>query len=216
MAPNPNLNPTCPPCARRSRDALLALSAAGRLPDFLGTLPPDLLRALAGDWLHQARPDQLPPPDAEPWTTWAVIGGRGSGKTRTGAEWVDALARGDPAFAAAPVGRIALVGETHLDVRDVMVEGPSGLLGLPARGRARPTWSPSRRRVEWSNGAVALAFSAEEPDALRGPQFGAAWCDEAAKWRRPEAAFDMLQFGLRVRSAFNMPQIGFNVPRLTE
>ena len=77
---------------------MLALSAAGRLPDFLGTLPPDLLRALAGDWLHQARPDQLPPPDAEPWTTWAVIGGRGSGKTRTGAEWVDALARGDPAF----------------------------------------------------------------------------------------------------------------------
>ncbi|SEH26456.1 Large terminase phage packaging protein [Methylobacterium sp. 275MFSha3.1] len=177
---------------------MLALSAAGRLPDFLETLPPDLLRALAGDWLHQARPDQLPPPDASPWTTWAVIGGRGSGKTRTGAEWVDALARGDPAFAGAPVGRIALVGETHLDVRDVMVEGPSGLLGLPARGRARPAWSPSRRRVEWSNGAVALAFSAEEPDALRGPQFGAAWCDEAAKWRRPEVAFDMLQFGLRL------------------
>ena len=202
---------------------MLALSAAGRLPDFLATLPPALIRALADDWLHQARPDQLPPADPEPgsgaarageirtgdvwtggpstggpWTTWAVIGGRGSGKTRTGAEWVDALARGDPAFTAEPVGRIALVGETHLDVRDVMVEGPSGLLSLPARGRARPVWSPSRRRLEWPNGAVALAFSAEEPDALRGPQFGAAWCDEVAKWRRPEAAFDMLQFGLRL------------------
>ncbi|WP_457106861.1 DNA-packaging protein [Methylobacterium sp. P5_C11] len=177
---------------------MLALSAAGRLPDFLATLPPNLIRMLAGDWLHQARPDQLPPADAETWTTWAVIGGRGSGKTRTGAEWVDALARGDPAFTDAPVARIALVGETHLDVRDVMVEGPSGLLGLPPRGRPRPVWSPSRRRLEWSNGAVAFAFSAEEPDALRGPQFGAAWCDEAAKWRRPEAAFDMLQFGLRL------------------
>ncbi|MGH1571425.1 DNA-packaging protein [Methylobacterium sp. P31] len=184
---------------------MLALSAAGRLPDFLDTLPPALLRALATDWLHQARPDQLPPAEPDPaagpagaWTTWAVIGGRGCGKTRTGAEWVDALARGDPAFTPEPVGRIALVGETHLDVRDVMIEGPSGLLALPRRGRARPVWSPSRRRLEWDNGALALAFSAEEPDALRGPQFGAAWCDEAAKWRRPEAAFDMLQFGLRL------------------
>jgi phage terminase large subunit-like protein len=170
-----------------------ALSAAGRLPDFLATLPPDLLRALDADWLHRARADQLPPADpepgeaepcTEPWTTWAVIGGRGSGKTRTGAEWVDALARGDPAFTPEPVGRIALVGETHCDVREVMIEGPSGILSLPRRGRSRPVWSPSRRRLEWGNGAVAQAFSAEEPDALRGPQFGAAWCDEAAKWRR--------------------------------
>ena len=164
---------------------------------FLASLPPPLLRALALDWLHQARPDQLPPPWEDDWTTWAVIGGRGCGKTRTGAEWVDALARGDPAFTGAAIGRIALVGETFADVRDVMVEGPSGLLGLPERG-ARPRWSPSRRRVEWANGAVATAFSAEEPDSLRGPQFGAAWSDEIAKWRRPEAAFDMLQFGLRL------------------
>ena len=94
------------------------------------------LRALALDWLHQARPDQLPPPWEDDWTTWAVIGGRGCGKTRTGAEWVDALARGDPAFTGAAVGRIALVGETFADVRDVMVEGPSGLLGLPGARRA--------------------------------------------------------------------------------
>ena len=165
---------------------MMALSAAGRLAEFLGTLPPDLLRVLDTDWLHRARADQLPPADAGLWTTWAVIGGRGSGKTRTGAEWVDALARGDPAFTPEPVGRIALVGETHNDVREVMIEGPSGLLSLPRRGRSRPVWSPSRRRLEWGNGAVAQAFSAEEPDALRGPQFGAAWCDEAAKWRRPE------------------------------
>ncbi|MDP4021423.1 terminase family protein [Methylobacterium sp. NEAU 140] len=166
------------------------------MPAFLETLPRPLLTALADDWFFQARPDQLPPPGD--WTVWAVIGGRGSGKTRTGAEWVDALARGDPAFAARPVGRIALVGETHLAVRDVMVEGESGLLNLPARGRARPLWSPSLRRIAWPNGAVAHAYSAEEPDSLRGPQFGAAWCDEAAKWKSPEAAFDMLQFGLRL------------------
>jgi hypothetical protein len=47
-------------------------------------------------------------------------------------------------------------------------------------------------------GAVALAFSAEDPEQLRGPQFDAAWCDELAKWPYPDAAFDMLQFGLRL------------------
>lgn len=138
----------------------------------------------------------MPPcPARDDWTTWAVIGGRGAGKTRTGAEWVRALALGDPAFTGEAVGRIALVGETFADVRDVMVDGPSGLLSLSGR---RPTWQPSRRRLEWENGAVALAFSAEEPDSLRGPQFGAAWSDEVAKWRYAEAAWDMIQFGLRL------------------
>ncbi|WP_449411856.1 DNA-packaging protein [Methylobacterium komagatae] len=172
------------------------MSRAGTLADFLGSLPPTVLRGLDADWLHRARPDQLPPEGD--WTTWGVIGGRGCGKTRAGAEWVDALARGDRAFTPEPVGRIALVGETLHDVRDVMIEGESGLLNLPRRGRARPLWLPSRRRVVWDNGAMAQAFSAEEADSLRGPQFGAAWCDEIAKWREAEAAFDMLQFGLRL------------------
>ena len=56
----------------------------------------------------------------------------------------------------------------------------------------------SRRRLEWTNGAVAQVFSAEDPESLRGPQFSAAWCDELAKWRQAEATFDMLQFGLRL------------------
>ena len=87
-----------------------------------------------------------------------MIGGRGCGKTRTGAEWVDALARGDPAFTPEPVARIALVGETFADVRDVMIEGPSGLLGIPERGR-RPAWSPEpapARLAERRGGAGLL------------------------------------------------------------
>jgi phage terminase large subunit-like protein len=125
------------------------------------------------------------------------MGGRGAGKTRTGAEWVRGLALGEPDFAVAPVGRIALVGETAADVRDVMIEGVSGILA--AHGRAeRPTWEPSRRRLEWRNGAIAQAFSAEDPESLRGPQFGCAWLDEFAKWRHAQETFDMLQFGLRL------------------
>jgi len=79
----------------------------------------------------------------------------------------------------------------------VMVEGVSGVLAAHRRGE-RPQWISSRRRIEWKNGAVAHVFSAEEPDALRGPQFSAAWLDELAKWRHAEATYDMLQFGLRL------------------
>jgi phage terminase large subunit-like protein len=93
--------------------------------------------------------------------------------------------------------RIALVGETFADVRDVMIEGESGLLAVHPLGE-KPQWSRTLRKVEWRNGAVAQAFSAEEPDSLRGPQFHAAWADELAKWRHAEATFDMLQFGLRL------------------
>jgi len=92
---------------------------------------------------------------------------------------------------------IALVGETEHDAREVMVEGISGVLAVHCADE-RPQWIPSRRRIEWKNGAVAQLFSAEDPEQLRGPQFSAAWCDELAKWRQAEATFDMLQFGLRL------------------
>jgi phage terminase large subunit-like protein len=126
-----------------------------------------------------------------------MLGGRGAGKTRAGAEWVRGLALGDPDFAQAPLRRIALVGETFADARNVMVEGPAGILAVHAR-HERPAWSPSLRKLEWTNGAVAHVFSAEDPDSLRGPQFEAAWADELAKWRHVEATWDMLQFGLRL------------------
>jgi len=94
--------------------------------------------------------------------------------------------------------RIALVGETLADVRDVMVNGPSGLLSLDWGSGTKPRWIGTKRRLELPNGALAFAFSSEDPESLRGPQFTAAWCDELAKWRYPEATWDMLQFGLRL------------------
>lgn len=155
---------------------------------------------LAAQWDVFAHEYQRPPPlaaNGEPWLTWLLIGGRGAGKTRAGAEWVRAQALGLPPFADRAVGRIALVGETEHDVREVMIEGVSGLLAVHPR-QQRPVWQPSRKRLQWPNGAVAQAFSADDPESLRGPQFGCAWSDEIAKWRYAEAAFDMLQFGLRL------------------
>ena len=158
------------------------------------------LHFMLHDWLAWARPDQLPPDVSQtglPWTVWMVLGGRGAGKTRTGAEWVRGMALGRPPFSDKPVERIALVGETQNDVREVMIEGVSGLLSVH-RADERPLWQPARRRLEGPNGAVAYAYSAEDPESLRGPQFGAAWLDEVGKWRLAEETFDMLQFGLRL------------------
>ena len=157
-------------------------------------------RRLECDFAALAHLHQQPPAagsNGAPWTTWLMLGGRGAGKTRLGAEWVRALVFGHPPYADAPHGSIALVGETEHDVREVMIEGPAGLLRSSPRAE-RPQWTATRRRLEWGNGAVGYAFSAEDPEQLRGPQFDAAWCDELAKWRHADATFDMLQFGLRL------------------
>lgn len=149
---------------------------------------------LADEWLFQARLAQLPL--TENWTTWLIIGGRGSGKTRAGAEWINALVRGLRPFADRPLRRLALIGETIGDVREVMIEGPSGLRSMAREDG--PVFEASRRRLVWPNGAIAQVFSAQEPDSLRGPQFEAAWCDEAGKWPYAMEVWDMLQFALRL------------------
>lgn len=181
--------------ARILRDALAGLSDKRAAVSFLSSCSPAELKALSFDWEVWARDDQLPP-DGD-WTTWMILGGRGAGKTRAGAEWIRAMALGKPPFAKEPAHRIALIGETLTDVRDVMIEGVSGLLSIHQRGE-RPEWLPSRRRLTWPNGAIAQVFSAEDPEGLRGPQFHAAWADELAKWRYAEETWDMLQFGLRL------------------
>ncbi|MEK4035629.1 terminase family protein [Methylocystis sp. IM3] len=181
-------------------DALSACAAKGRLDEALGDFSRRELAALLRDWEFVARKDQWPPdlaPDGDPWRVWLILGGRGAGKTRAGAEWVKALALGRAQFAVRPAARIALIGETAADVRDVMIEGVSGLLAVHDK-RDRPRWESSRRRLLWDTGAVAQAFSAEDPESLRGPQFHAAWCDELAKWRYARETWDMLQFGLRL------------------
>ena len=183
---------------------MLAASSAcatkGRLDELIAGLSAREIAALLADWEFCAREDQWPPllaGDGAPWRVWLILGGRGAGKTRAGAEWVRAVARGRPQFAPRPLSPIALVGESAAHVRDVMIEGVSGILAAHERSE-RPLWEPSRKRLTFDNGVVAQAFSAEDPDSLRGPQFSAAWCDELAKWRYAEETWDMLQFGLRL------------------
>ncbi|HVY20462.1 MAG TPA: terminase family protein [Bauldia sp.] len=181
--------------ARDLRHDLLDYAKKETIEARLATLSPRERGELSRAWDFLARRDQWPPEGD--WLVWLLMGGRGSGKTRTGAEWVRGMALGLWPFADAPVGRIALVGETFADVREVMIEGVSGILAVHERQR-RPTWLPARRMIVWDNGARAQAFSSEDPESLRGPQFSAAWSDEAAKWKHAQATWDMLQFGLRL------------------
>jgi phage terminase large subunit-like protein len=152
--------------------------------------------ALLWDWKAWGRPEQQPPPGD--WNIWAYIAGRGAGKTRTAAEWV----REEAKYTTTGQRRFALVARTAADVRDVIVEGESGIINISPPSE-KPLYEPSKRRLTWPNGNTATCFTADEPDSLRGPQFTHAWGDEVAAWRQtPDAAgmtaFDNLRVGTRL------------------
>uniref|UniRef100_A0AAU7VHA5 Large packaging protein n=1 Tax=Dinoroseobacter phage vB_DshS_R26L TaxID=3161158 RepID=A0AAU7VHA5_9CAUD len=166
---------------------------------WLAAFGDDLMDELVADWFFLARDEQLPPTDA--YKFWLYMAGRGSGKTRTGAEWTKDLVRQG-------YNRGGLIAPTAADARDVMVEGESGLLAvcndwdLDYKGNpmGKPIYEPSKRRVTWENGAMVTLYSADEPERLRGPQHSFLWMDELAAWRRMET-FDQAMFGLRLGKA---------------
>ena len=152
--------------------------------------------SLMWDWSVWGRPEQQAPEGD--WAIWAYIAGRGAGKTRTAAEWVREQAK----YTTEGQRRFALVARTAADVRDVIVEGESGIMNVTPPSE-RPLYEPSKRRLTWPNGNTATCFTADEPDSLRGPQFTHAWGDEIAAWRQtPDAAgmtaFDNLRVGTRL------------------
>ena len=179
----------------KSGAAWLASATQEEIDGFMGALGENALLALPWVFEFWALPHQLPPEGA--WKTWVIMGGRGAGKTRAGAEWVRAQVEGARPRDPGRARRVALVAETLDQAREVMVLGDSGILACSPPDR-RPKWISSRNMLEWPNGAVAQVFSAHDPESLRGPQFDAAWVDELAKWPKAQSAWDQLQFGLRL------------------
>lgn len=169
-------------------DRLIALPREER-GALLRSLPPGMRREFNERWWQWAHRGQMEP-DGD-WRVWVIRAGRGFGKTRAGAEWVSALAR------AHPGARIALVGATMDEVRRVMIQGESGLIAV-ARAGEEVCWRANDRELCFASGARAYAYSADSGDMLRGPQHHAAWCDELAKWRRGDMAWDNLMLGLRL------------------
>uniref|UniRef100_UPI0040576577 DNA-packaging protein n=1 Tax=Roseovarius mucosus TaxID=215743 RepID=UPI0040576577 len=185
------------PGIRSGADWIVSNGQAVR-DDFLDALSDGELMALPYLFEFWALPHQLPP--SGEWRTWVIMGGRGAGKTRAGAEWVRSEVEGARPMDTGRCKRIALVGETIDQVREVMIFGESGILACSPPDR-RPEWQATRKQLIWPNGAVAQAFSAHDPEGLRGPQFDGAWVDELAKWKRARETWDMLQFGLRLGEA---------------
>lgn len=140
------------------------------------------------EWRLWARPEQIAP--STDWNVWLIKAGRGFGKTRAGAEWIREKSED-------PLERIALIGRTAADVRDVMVEGHSGLMRI-FPDNDKPLYEPSKRRITFKSGAIATTYSADEPNLLRGPQFTSAWADELAAWKYDRDSWDNLMFGLRL------------------
>ncbi|NRP31246.1 hypothetical protein XMV209_002502 [Aliiroseovarius sp. xm-v-209] len=180
---------------KRSGADWLACATSDEQEAFLSSLTDDAIAALPYIFDFWALPHQVAPEGD--WRSWVIMGGRGAGKTRAGSEWVRAEVEGDGPFDPGRSRRVALIGETFDQTRDVMVFGESGIIACSPPDR-RPEWVASRRQLVWPNGAVAQVFSASDPEGLRGPQFDAAWVDELAKWKKAEETWDMLQFGLRL------------------
>jgi phage terminase large subunit-like protein len=157
-----------------------------RLSAAIGSLSSSAADAILHDWSVWARPNQRAP-EGE-WANWLILAGRGFGKTRLGAEMVRHWVR-DFEF-------VNLIGATADDARDIMIEGESGILAI-CPPQERPRYLPSKRLLEWPNGARSLIFTADEPERLRGKQHMKLWCDEVASWRRAEA-FEQAMFGLRL------------------
>ena len=141
-------------------------------------------------WDRIAHKGQIPPEEL-PWFCYLMRSGRGGGKTRAGSEWT--LKRVRKGYRS-----IALIGARAADVRDIMIElGESSIMKI-ARPEEMPIYEPSKRRLTFPNGAVAVAFSDEEPDQLRGPQHDTAWMDELAKFKHPRETWDNMVMGLRL------------------
>ncbi len=177
--------PTPSPGERSVAERIALLPAAERDRIF-SALTEEEAQRLYYDWAYWARPNQLPPPGN--WIVWLILSGRGGGKTRTGAETIIHWSEEHDLM--------ALVGRTAADVRDIMVEGESGVLRCSPPWN-RPQYEPSKRKLTWPNGAVAHCYGADEPALLRGPQHKKGWVDELASFKYDEA-FDNFLLGLRL------------------
>ena len=166
----------------------LALEAAGETA----------AKALDDHWPSWAHEGQTPPHDD--WDLWVMLAGRSFGKTRAGAEWISARARETPG------AQIALVAATPQEARRVMIEGPGGLLAVARDGEERrwTRWEPSLGRLTFASEAEAYVYSGANGEASRGAGHHFAWCDELAKWKCADTAWDNLMLTMRMGARSRM------------
>ena len=189
MIAHPDLPPSTRPTLswRTLRAILRDLALEGRLKEHLAGLPTPRLQELHESYIRRAGDHQLPPDEAPPGAPGWCSAAAAPARRAPAPNGCSGMALGLRAIRRACASSASRWSARRCaDVREVMIEAPPGLLAAAPQAE-RPRWQPSRRRLEWPNGAVAQVFSAEDPESLRGPQFDAAWCDELGKWRHAEA-----------------------------
>lgn len=178
---------------------------------FIESLSDEEAVSLVNSWeTWDARPEQLPPQGD--WAIWLFLAGRGAGKSKAASEWVVGEIQ------AGRAKRIALVGRTVGDTRDVMVTGQSGILATAKRRGVIAQHEPSKRLITFPEfSAVATTYSADAGASLRGPEFDLAYCDEIAAWPKSNGdddAWNNLMFGLRIGDHPRL--IATTTPRVTK
>ena len=141
------------------------------------------------NWEKTARPEQKIPKSH--WNTWCIIAGRGFGKTRTGAEAVRTLVD------KAEYRSIGLIGASINEIRNVMLDGCSGLLSIYPQHK-KPKYYPSINLIKWNNGAKGYIISADNIESIRGYQFDLVWIDEFAKLQDPDKCWNQISMALRL------------------
>jgi predicted phage terminase large subunit-like protein len=156
------------------------------------------------NWDSLARDKQkLPNGD---WWLWMILAGRGFGKTRTGAESIMSMVN------SGRYKRIAIIGKTIKEAKDIMVEGQSGLLSTTIAQKMFQSseegtentdiinfkYYSSKKQIIWENGAKAYIFGGDDYDSIRGYQFDLVWIDEFAKFGNPDLLWEQVLFSLRL------------------
>jgi len=171
------------------RDVVVEKYTPEERREIVREVPEDVAHRLAQDPYWLARPKQLEFLTSGADTVMAMAG-RGWGKNFVGSHWTIRKAR------SGEHQNIAIVGESAADVRDYMVEGPSGIETV-APADFQPEYKPSKRRLIFPNGCRVTTYSGDKPDQLRGFSGSAMWIDELAKYRYAEEIWDGVGYTLR-------------------
>jgi predicted phage terminase large subunit-like protein len=162
------------------------------------------LKTVPRAWEDQAYYKQLPPDHprhhlADPvtglacgcagmdleWETWLLVTGRGTGKTRCGANWALTVGLSEPDI------WVGVCAPTFIDIKRVCFEGPSGIEKVAEKGEIRE-YNKNGLRFTLRNGSVIQGYTADRPDSIRGANLAYVWFDELGSIRAP----DFYHFGL--------------------
>lgn len=148
-------------------------------------------------------PHQVVPVDQLWWTTYLLVGGRGTGKTVAGA-----FASIQHLRKLGKKARIGVGAPTTADARDTCMEGETGLVKMFPHEFTQ--WNRSMGEARHINGGIVKAMGTEKASRWNGPQWSMLWFDELALCN--QAAWDDANLGLRLPSCPHVIVKGLTCP----